>query len=295
MSPSSSRHAPPAPAQTPPPAPVHQTLKRRRIRAARQEESFVDQTAIDAAVAKCFDSGNDVVSCYPNSSTTVAQHEWATFVWNSRLPQWAQTNAVNLYLFHADTDEMVLNFTNVENPANLAGQKHVHIDDRWWGARGDNWSGQNVSFPFYWLITRNDRDITNTDKPQATFVAVQTTFADSVVASMSSASAASSRSAASATLTTPATSSPTNAFPTGSEATGTEAPNASSTGAVQANNGNTSFPKWAIAVIVVLGFLALVATGILIFYLMRRFRQRRDGTLSHRNSMGSSTDRKSVV
>lgn len=95
------------------------------------------------------------------------------FTGNSRLPQWAQTNAVNLYLFHADTDEMVLNFTNVENPANLAGQKHVHIDDRWWGARGDNWSGQNVSFPFYWLITRNDRDITNTDKPQATFVAVR--------------------------------------------------------------------------------------------------------------------------
>ena len=114
---------------------------------------------------------------------------------------------------------------------------------------------------------------------------------------MSSASAASSRSAAaassasadSATLV-PATitSSPS---PTGTSATGTDAsgnPNATGASVQGANNGG-AFPKWAIAVIVVLGFFALLATGILIFYMVRRFRQRRDGTLSHRNSMGSST------
>lgn len=38
-----------------------------------------------------------------------------------------------------------------------------------------------------------------------------------------------------------------------------------------------------------LGFLALVASGILAFYIMRRLRQRREGMLSHRGSMGSST------
>ena len=92
---------------------------------------------------------------------------------NSRLPQWAQTNLVNLYLFQADSGDQVLNVTNVSNPANRAGQYHVQIDDRWWGSRGENWNGQNVSFPFYWLITRNDRDITNTDRPQATFTAVR--------------------------------------------------------------------------------------------------------------------------
>ncbi|KAI0714011.1 hypothetical protein C8T65DRAFT_573913 [Cerioporus squamosus] len=293
---SSSRHAPPAPAQTAPPTPVQQGMKRRRIhdsfyeRAAR-DTSIADQAAIDAALDKCFDSGNDVVSCYPNSSTTVAQHEWATFVWNSRLPQWAQTNLVNLYLFHADSGDQVLNVTDVVNPTRTAGQHHVQIDDRWWGTRGESWSGQNVSFPFYWLITRNDRPIENTDVPQATFTAVQTTFADSVIASMSSASAASSRSAASASaasasLTTSQTSLPTTTSTPG--ASGAD-PNATGGVSVQGGSNNGAFPKWAIAVIVVLGFFALLATGILAFYMIRRFRQRRDGTLSHRNSMGSST------
>ncbi|RPD62223.1 hypothetical protein L226DRAFT_544380 [Lentinus tigrinus ALCF2SS1-7] len=299
---SSSRHAPPEPRQTAPPVPVQQGMKRRRIHGsshdrAPRDTSIADQAAIDAAVDQCFDSPNNVVTCYPNSSTTVAQHEWATIVWNSRLPQWAQTNFVNLYLFQADSGNQVLNVTNVVNPTRTAGQHHVQIDDRWWGSRGENWNGQNVSFPFYWLVTRNDRPIENSDVPQATFTAVQTTFADSVIASMSSASAASSRSAASASSASAAsvsasltaqTSLPTT---TSAGATGTDASgNPSASGAsVQGGSNGGSFPKWAIAVIVVLGFFALLATGILIFYMVRRFHRRRDGTLSHRNSMGSST------
>lgn len=52
---------------------------------------------------------------------------------------------------------------------------------------------------------------------------------------------------------------------------------------------SSSFPHWAIAVIVVLGFLALVASGVLAFFMIRRMRRRRNSTLSHRGSMGSST------
>ena len=63
---------------------------------------------------------------------------------------------------------------------------------------------------------------------------------------------------------------------------------------MQPNGGNSSFPKWAIAVIVVLGFFALVLTVVFFFYIMRRLRQRRDG-LSHRNSMGSSTPMMAAV
>ncbi|KAI0755141.1 hypothetical protein C8Q80DRAFT_1094119 [Daedaleopsis nitida] len=302
----SNRNAPPLPAQTAKPLPAQQSLKRRRgndqlyARKAR-DTSIVDQPAIDAALAQCFDSANDVLSCYPNSSTVVAQHEWATFVWNSRLPQWAQTNAVNLYLFQADTGDPVVNFTNVPNPTTTAGQKHVQIDDRWFGSRGTDWDGQNVSFPFFWMITRNDTSIANSDRPQATFIAVQTTFADSVIASMSSASASSaseaSRTAAlsTPTITNPSSSSgipasasgtgPNGSTPTGGSGNGGNGGN----GGLQSNGGNSSFPKWAIAVIVVLGFLALVASGILAFFMMRRIRRQREGTLSHRTSMGSST------
>ncbi|KAI0763614.1 hypothetical protein BD413DRAFT_206777 [Trametes elegans] len=248
-----------------------------------------------AAMDQCFDSPNNVISCWPTSSTNVAQHEWATFVWNSRLPQWAQTELVNIYLFQADSGQQVLNLTNVENPVYQAGIKHVQVDDRWWGSRGDQWNGQNISFPFYFVITRNDRPLDNSAIPQATFTAVQTTFADSIVASMSSSSAAARSSSIAASLSSASAASASSlsasratATP-GATATSTGSNGNPSTGSVQGANGGTSFPHWAIAVIVVLGFLALVASGILAFYIMRRLRQRREGMLSHRNSMGSST------
>ncbi|KAI0821991.1 hypothetical protein BC628DRAFT_1328350 [Trametes gibbosa] len=293
----------PSPAQTAPPTPVQHNLKRRRLpfAAKPRDTSIVDQPQISAAEAQCFDSNNAVLSCWPQSSTTVAQHEWASFVWNSRLPQWAQTELVNIFLIQADTGIQVVNFTDVPNPLFVSGVKHVQVDDSWFGARGLQWNGQNVSFPFYFVITRNDRPLDNSAIPQATFTAVQTTFADSVVASMSSSSAAaaassrsaseaSALSASEASLSSKLAGSLTTATISGSLTVISGLPSASPPpGSVQGAAGSGSFPKWAIAVIVVLGFLALVASGILAFYIMRRIRQRREGMLSHRNSMGSST------
>ncbi|KAI9058188.1 hypothetical protein FKP32DRAFT_1581745 [Trametes sanguinea] len=295
--------APPSPAQTAPPAPAQQSLKRRRSsrdeRYRPRDTSIVDQPQISAAMDQCFNSPNNVISCWPVSSSTVAQHEWATFVWNSRLPQWAQTEAVNIYLFQADSGEQVLSALDVPNPLFEAGSKHFQVNDSWWGSRGNTWNGQNVSFPMYFVITRNDRPLDNSAIPQATFTAVQTTFADSIIASMSSSSAAAaSRSSASAASLSSVLASQSrasaSAHSTPTPTTGAIGPNATSTasgnaGSVQGANTGSSFPKWAIAVIVVLGFLALVASGILAFYIARRFRRRRDAMLSHRNSMGSST------
>ncbi|KAM5533598.1 hypothetical protein V8D89_012711 [Ganoderma adspersum] len=305
MSASSSRHAPSLPLPTTPPVQVQHGVKRRRPRNTpyvheARDTNIADQSAIDEAASRCqFDSANDVISCFPNTSTVFAQDEWATFVWNSRLPQWAQTNLVNIYLFQADSNDPVANQTNVTNPSGRAGQVHFQINDTWWGPRGSDWDNRNQSFPFYFLITRNDKSITNTDIPQATFTAVQTTFASSVLASMSSASAASASSASAASASAASasailTSLTSTATPSLGSSTGSRnGPTA--TGAVQADGGSSSFPKWAIAVIVVLGFLALVAFGILAFYITRRLRQRRGGTLSHRNSMGSSTPMMSNV
>ncbi|KAI1793279.1 hypothetical protein LXA43DRAFT_233950 [Ganoderma leucocontextum] len=300
MSASSSRHAPPFPVPTTPPVQLQHGLKRRRVRNTpyayeARDTDIADQDAIDEAATRCqFESANDVVSCFPNTSTVFAQDEWATFVWNSRLPQWAQTNLVNIYLFQADSNDPVANQTNVTNPSGRAGQMHFQIDDAWWGSRGSNWDGQNQSFPFYFLITRNDKTIENTDIPQATFTAVQTTFASSVLASMTSASAASASSASAAAASAASASAILSSLTATPSSTGSRnGPTA--TGAVQADGGSSSFPKWAIAVIVVLGFLALVAFGVLAFYIMRRLRQRRGGTLSHRNSMGSSTPMMSNV
>lgn len=131
---------------------------------------------------------------------------------------------------------------------------------------------------------------------------------------MSSASAASSRSAASASAAAAAsrTTQPTTvtasggitqpSFTTGANgsrtpitasqpsATGTASPSGSvPPGTVQSGTGSSNFPHWAIAVIVILGFLALVASGMLSFFIVRRIRAQRAGILSNRGSMGSST------
>ena len=42
-----------------------------------------NSTTDDAATRCQLDSGNDVISCFPNSSTVFAQDEWATFVCTS--------------------------------------------------------------------------------------------------------------------------------------------------------------------------------------------------------------------
>lgn len=118
----------------------------------------------------------------------------------------------------------------------------------------------------------------------------ETTYADSVVASMASSSLAASLSSASLASVNAAsrTSTLTN------EAT---APSASvvsfgptETGNVLPAKSDSSFPHWAIAVIVVLGFLAIAATCILTFLIIRRIRRRNsDRPDSNRNSMGSSS------
>jgi hypothetical protein len=60
------------------------------------------------------------------------------------------------------------------------------------------------------------------------------------------------------------------------------------TGNVQSGAGDPDFPHWAIAVIVVLGFLAIVAGGIAAWLIMRRLRQRR-ANASNRTSTNSGT------
>jgi hypothetical protein len=106
----------------------------------------------------------------------------------------------------------------------------------------------------------------------------ETTYADAVISSMSSSSAAA---ASSSSLAAASSASLTSAH--GSSATST----ASSSGSVQQNSADSGFPHWAIAVIVVLGFLAIIAGGVLVWLIMRRLRRREQ--LSNRGSMGSSS------
>ncbi|KAJ7069966.1 hypothetical protein C8F01DRAFT_1114778 [Mycena amicta] len=234
-----------------------------------------DKGAVADAKQTCeFAAGNEVVSCYPTKNTVIPQHQWATFVWNSNLPEFTQTDRVNIFLFHGDSQEQILAFSNIVNPKGQAGSITAQVNDSWWGDRGANWDNANISYPFFWIMSRSDKSLSDgTQLPQATFTAVQTTFADSVLAAMSSTSAL----AASATAAVPAST-------TGSSLS----LRSTATGDVQSGASSNNFPHWAIAVIVVLGFLAMATTCILAFFIIRRIR-RRNAIESNRNSMGSNS------
>ena len=73
----------PWPRPTQPPSPVAlqypRPFKRRRMLERRQV--IADQEGVIAAQRQCqVFSGNEVISCFPTTSTVVAQGEWASFV-----------------------------------------------------------------------------------------------------------------------------------------------------------------------------------------------------------------------
>ncbi|KAI0260202.1 hypothetical protein BC834DRAFT_961117 [Gloeopeniophorella convolvens] len=272
------------PTPTPPPklvrkrkSPPHLSPPEFRALFARQQ--LFNQTGINDALQQCqFDVSNAVRSCFPTSNTIVPQHEWATFVWNSQLPDLTQTNKVNIYLFHADSGTEVLSILNEQNPFGRAGSISRQVNDSWFPNGGLGWNGQTISYPYYWVITRADKTLDGTEIPQATFSAAQTTLADSVTSSLASASSAAAASSSSSSAAAAAASS--------------SAASASSASAASASssNGGSNFPHWAIAVIVVLGFLAIVTIGVLGFLLVRRAQRRNQSArTSRRGSIGSAS------
>jgi len=167
----------------------------------------------------------------------------------------------------------MLHFRQLPNPSDQAGLVRAQVNDSWFGEQGKNWNGKDVAYPYYWVIIRSDKTLDGNQVPQPIFTAVQTTVLDSVAASSSSSAAAASSSS--------------EAAASSSRSVMSSNPTATGGGVQQANSGS-SFPRWAIAVIVVLGFLAIATTCILTFLILRRVRRRRRQA-SIRNSMGSSS------
>ncbi|CAL1713061.1 unnamed protein product [Somion occarium] len=300
----SRRYAVNAPAQTPPP-PIPPPALKRRIHVdqpstsnhtARWSHRTLDARDViadeDLAETQCETfSDNSVFSCFPTANSTIPQHQLASFVWNSNLPQFTRTSLVNIYLFDAASQTILHQWLRQPNPKGRAGVLRFPVNDTWFGPRGVNWRGTDLNYLFYWVVTGPDDDVRLQGLPQPIFTAVQTTFADSVAASMSSTSAAAASSAASvssaiaASLSSAIAASLSSATAGPTTTSGVPNPSAS----IQSGNGGSSFPRWAIAVIVVLGALALLASGILIFFILRRIRNQRTDAASNRNSMGSAS------
>ncbi|KAH8114620.1 hypothetical protein DFH11DRAFT_1508774 [Phellopilus nigrolimitatus] len=291
----------PWPAQTSLPLPASHAAKRKRSAVERRappsrlaRATIANESQIDQAKTTCFDTDNSVLSCWPTADTVLDQNEATQFVWNSNQPSFAQFNLVNIGLFRADTGAVVTSVSNYANPSNRAGSLPITAGDEWWGSSGSTWSGQDIPFAFYFVVVQNGTSL-SAGLPQATFTAIQTTFANSVIASMSSTSAAAASSSAAAASSS-SLASRSSLSPTGTGATdGSGSGSGSSTATsdhgsgLQNSNGASSFPHWAIAVIVILGFFALAALVALIFLLLARARRRRIDSLSRRGSMGSQS------
>ncbi|KAJ7620995.1 hypothetical protein FB45DRAFT_132484 [Roridomyces roridus] len=263
-------------------------------------QTIADQSAVEAAEQRCQTaSGNEVISCFPTADVVIPQHQWASLVWNSNDPNFSQDNRVDIYLFHGDSLEEIVKFPNQINPEGQAGLFRYQVNDTWWGDRGANWAGTNISYPFYWLVQRAGESLTDGfQQPQTIFSAVQTTFADSIISSMQSssasasvASAASVSSAAGAklqtTVTTPAPSIPIS-ITTTIHGTPTVIPNPQ----LQSAAGSSPFPHWAIALIVVGIVLIAAACGSMLFAIYclrdRERRRRRDEDMGRMQQVPSS-------
>ena len=198
---------------------------------------------------------------------------------NSRRPELTQTNKVDIFLFRGDRQEELLHFREVSNPSEQAGLIRTQVNDTWFGSDGDTYSpgGANQTFPFYWVIIRSDKTLDGNQVAQPIFTAVQTAVLDSVAAASSSASVASASSSSLLAASLSSLSASRSAAAN---------PSASGGGDLQHAASSSSFPRWAIAVIVILGFLAIAATCILAFFILRRVRRRRT---SNRDSMTSAS------
>ncbi|CAE7202656.1 unnamed protein product [Rhizoctonia solani] len=258
------------PVVTEPPrlVPLELVTQRRKRRSQKRQEDWP---------SSCGNVGNDILSCYPTDNTTVVQGGWTHFVWNYRYPQYIGYGALDIYLFHADSGAQATSWTNIPNEREWIG---VSIGDQFWGTRGvSGWQdGRNQTMPFYFLAVSAGATLNGGEPRQATFRAVQTRLPDSYFQSLSSVASVSSI----ASISQTSVSAQSTASLSSVAATATAGPG---NGALQNGAGNDSFPKWAIALLVILGALALAALMLLGWLSARNLRTRQ----RRRQSTGSST------
>ncbi|KAI6005353.1 hypothetical protein EDC04DRAFT_2970718 [Pisolithus marmoratus] len=300
--------ATPWPARTPPPSSYLRSNREPNPRSPappllpRQDGTTIsDSTAVaDARVTCQLYANNNDVTCFPPAGEQVYQHQWAAVVCrstslpysflpiftpptgNSRRPQLTQTNLVNLYLFNADTQQPLFSITDVQNPTGAAGEYNLLVNDSWFGTLGATWqSGQNLSYPFYWIFVRThlfyhfsllSEAIIPFQRRRMPIRSCQLCFRLLLPYH-------------------PCLSSHHSPFirplSTASIASASQAGVLSPSSSVQPQQNDSVFPHWAIAVIVVLGFLAIVGGGVLAWLFLRWTRRRT--SQSNRGSMGSAS------
>lgn len=223
-----------------------------------------------AGYPSCDNVGNTLLSCFPLENTTLIQGIYSRFIWNANYPTFIAANAVDAYLFYADSLQVARNWTGLPNEQGMCA---ILPDDDWWQGRKEAQElqvGRNRTWDYYFVVVPSGERLDGGQTPQNTFRALQTAPPRSVLASLSAASA----------LSTALSSSRSSSTSQQPQSTVGSLQNSSSSG--------DGFPKWAIAVITILGvLLALTLLGIAIALLRRRTRR-------HDQRLGSATSEGSV-
>ncbi|KAK0550911.1 hypothetical protein OC846_003481 [Tilletia horrida] len=272
---------------------------------SRQDDELLEERQT-ADEERCY-VGNAQLSCYPTSNLQVAQGTWSKFIWNSYFPLFIQQGYVDVYLYREDQDRIQTSWTSQRNEA---GRLSFSPNDAWWQdrPRAQNiQQGQNISWPFYFVVNPAGLNTGGTTIRQSTWYAIQTAVPAAIASSRSAASASSASAAA---MTNAAISSSiasqlsaelqsslnaegmtgtqtlvgslTTVLPGGQtviitatgRANGTlNGGDGSSTSADVGDAGGSGIPKWAIAVIVILGTLAIVFLASIAYYCTRKARK----------------------
>ncbi|KAG8983619.1 hypothetical protein FRB90_005868 [Tulasnella sp. 427] len=190
---------------------------------------------------------------------------------------------VDVYLYHADSGQQVQSWLGLWN---VQGQISVVANDSFWDYRMSKWqAGQRIPYTYYFVIVKAGTQLTGGEKRQATWTAIQTAFADSVYASSSAAASVSSASLASyLSAVGPASSSLIAASMSRASATATSGTSGAGLQGAGDGGNNGGFPAWAIALLVILGFLAFLSMAGLGYVLIRNWRRR------HRRGSSFSID-----
>ncbi|BGP43926.1 hypothetical protein JCM10449v2_007983 [Rhodotorula kratochvilovae] len=249
----------------------------------------------------CYYVDLSVFTCYPESNTTLVQDNYSLAIWNSAQPSFISRGYVDVHLYNADTQDVATSWRNESNAAGMIG---IVPDDPWWpgGQTVDEWFGadaRNRSTPYFFVVVPAGDDLTGGEVHGATFTAIQTAAPGTLSAALAAMTTSSLSSASSASLASLSSLSSLSAISASSASSLSSASESSPTRArggpsslQDPSSGGSSLPKYAIALIVVLGTLALLAGALAVFCCLGRARRRRrqEAAARHGGSSGDFTE-----
>lgn len=219
----------------------------------------------------CTAVSNAVLSCFPESNTTIVQHTWSKFIWNNNYPTFIGSRFVDIYLFNAQSETIVANWTSIANDRGMIG---IYASDNWFPNQTTWTYGQNRTFPYFFVLTGSGMPLTGGEQHQSTFTVLQTAPPAALASSLSTNSLS--------------TMSSYNQSYHPANSTSTTQPGSNSTSSLQHASSDQPFPKWEIALIVVLGVLALVTFLIATYLTVSNARRRRQIRNWHNVAIGGS-------